>query len=231
MKLLLAILLMLSITGCGVNSSSGASNSAPTAGDSGNNGDDSTDGGDDDNSGDGDTTDPGDTVDPDNGDTTDPGDSGTTDPDPADSIFDTTGDVVYDADSCNANFYRTASDASYNGGGISENGSSFFNVEGQGLQIRSEHLVSDPADASNTWVTLFYKTFPSQSDLGLQGSTTYLMDGFFFLSYDIAWSDESIPGISNTLYVQSAQTTKPSCYRLVLDSVTGQDISVQKVYR
>jgi len=230
MKLLFTILLMLSITGCGVNSSSGA-NLAPAANDSNDDTNNPT-GGDEDN-----VTDPGDdnTTDPGDNNTTDPGDD-TTDPgddtvDPADSIFDTTGDVIYDSNACNANFYRTAADASYNGDSSSENGSSFFNVENEGLLIRSEHLESDPSKLGKTWVTLFYKTFPTKDDLGLQGTTSYLMDGFFHLSYDIAWTDGSIPNVDNTLYVQSAQTEKPSCHRLVLDSVTGQDIDVQKVYR
>ena len=234
MKLLFAILLLLSITGCGVNSSSGAS-SAPAANNGDNN--DSINGGDDN------TTVPDDSDDnvtiPDDSDDNvtvpDDSDDNVTIPDDdnttIDSIFDTTGDVVFDTNACNANLYRTAADASYNGSTTSENGSNFFNVEGEGLQIRSEHLEGSPANASKTFVTLFYKIFPTTNDLGLQGSTSYVLEGFFFLIYDNAWVDESIPNVNNTVYVLSAQTEKPSCYRLVLNSVTDQEADLQKVYR
>jgi hypothetical protein len=176
-------------------------------------------------------------------------DSNTTDTDPTDnngtngggtngggstvtpeSDFDTVG-AIYDASACNASTYQIARDASYNGVNVGENGSKFFSVRDQGLEIRSEHLEGDSVNGGKTWVTLFYKSFPDIRSLNLQGSTSYLMDGVFFLTYDIAWSDKSIPGIDNTMYVQSAITTKPSCYRLILNNVVGTQISMKKVYR
>lgn len=221
---------MLSITGCGVNSNSGGANAAPAI-DNGNDNNDTTSGGDDNTT----VPDDGNTTVPDDDNVTVPDDDNVTVPDDdnvtIDSIFDTTGDVVFDANACNGNFYRTASDAAYNGANISENGSSFFNVENEGLQIRSEHLEASPANAGKTWVTLFYKTFPSKNDLELQGSSSYFLEDFFFLAYDNAWADESIPGVDNTVYVQSAKTEKPTCYRLVLNSVSDQEASIQKVYR
>ena len=157
------------------------------------------------------------------------GNGGDTPSDP-DSIFDTV-NAIYDANACNAATYRTASDASYGGDGIGENGAAFFIVDGQGLQIRSEHLESESEDLDKTWVMLFFKSFPDSSNLNVQGAAGYKMDGVFYLFYDIAWSDESIDGIDNTLYVQSFKDTKSVCYRLILNSVTGNQIDVQKVYR
>lgn len=160
----------------------------------------------------------------------DGGDGGGGTPDPG-SIFDTD-NAIYDANACNAAAaYRTASDASYGGDEIGENGAAFFIIDGQGLQIRSEHLESETADLDKTWVTLFYKSFPDSTNLNIQGAAGYKMEGVFYLFYDIAWSDESIGGIDNTLYVQSYKDKKPVCYRLILNSVTGNQIDVQKVYR
>ncbi|MFA6137825.1 MAG: hypothetical protein WC667_07045 [Sulfurimonas sp.] len=149
---------------------------------------------------------------------------------PTESNFDTAG-AIYDANACNASTYHVAGDASYNGINAGENGSEFFSVKDQGLGIRSEHLEGDSVNAGKTWVTLFYKTFPDIRNLNLQGYTSYLMEGVFFLTYDIAWSDTSIAGINNTMYVQSAITTKPSCYRLTLNNVVGTQINIKKVYR
>ncbi|MDO8454151.1 MAG: hypothetical protein Q7S59_06225 [Sulfurimonas sp.] len=146
------------------------------------------------------------------------------------SDFDTVG-AIYDASACNASTYQIARDASYNGVNVGENGSDFFSVKSQGLEIRSEHLEGDSVNGGKTWVTLFYKSFPDIRNLNLQGYTSYVMDGVFFLTYDIAWSDKSIAGIDNTMYVQSAITTKPSCYRLILNNVVGTQISMKKVYR
>lgn len=229
MKLLLAILFILNITGCGVNGGSGGSSNAPAYAD--NNGDDPTNGGDDDN-----TTSPDDNnTTPDDG-NTDP-DDGNTDPDddntidPEDSIFDTTGNVIYDANACNATLYRTARDASYNGDSESENGSSYFIVENEGLNINSLHNEGSPSNAGKTWVTLYYKSFPTKNDLGLQGSASYELEDFFSLIYDNAWADESISNVNNTVYIKSLKTEKPSCYRLGLNSVSDQEADLQKVYR
>jgi hypothetical protein len=157
------------------------------------------------------------------------GDSGST-TQKEDSVFDTK-DAVYDPNGCDALNYRTARDASYNGVNKGENGSDFFSVSGQGLEIRSEHLEGSSTYLDKTWVILFYKTFPDRASLGLQGYTGYLMEGVFYLSYDIAWSDQSIGGIDNTIYIQSNKDTKPACYRLVLNNIVGTLIDVQKVYR
>jgi len=235
MKFLFAIFLILSITGCGVNSSSGANASSYDDGNNNNGGDNGSTDGDDGNitsPGDDNITSPddGNITSPDDGNTTSPGD-GDPLPDPADSIFDTTGDVVYDANACDGNSYRIASDASYNGDSLSENGSNFFIVDGEGLNIRSEHVESSPSNASKTFVYLFYKTFPTKGDLGVQGTSSYLHEGFFFLTYDNAWTDGSIPGVDNTVYVQSTQTEKPTCNRLILNSIGEQVADLQKVYR
>lgn len=140
-------------------------------------------------------------------------------------------DAVYDANCCSALSYKTASDASYNGTDPAENGSDFFNVANEGLSIRSEHLEGSASDAAKTWVTLYYKSFPTPSDLGLQGYTSRLKTGLFHLSYDIAWSDTSIPNVDRTMYVRTNQGTKPACYRVNLNSVDGASIDVQKVYK
>jgi len=230
MKFLFAIFLILSIAGCGVNSSSGTNASSYNGGNNNNGGDDGSTGGDD-----GNITSPGDdnnTTPPgDDNNITPPDNGGTPLPDPADSIFDTTGNVVYDANACDGNSYRVATDASYNGDSLSENGSNFFIVDGEGLNIRSEHVVSSPANASKTFVNLFYKTFPTKGDLGVQGTSSYLHEGFFFLTYDNAWTDGSIPGVDNTVYIQSASTEKPTCNRLILNSIGEQVADLQKVYR
>ncbi len=175
---------------------------------------------------------------PDNNGTTNPDDN-TTNPDDnitnpddqqPDSIFDTV-NAIYDPNACNANFYRVASDASYAGDETGENGSSFFVVQGQGLEIRSEHLEVEVEQLDKTWVTLYYKAFPDPTQLNKRGLTSYKMDGFFYITYDLAWSDETIAGLDNTMYVKSANGTKPLCYRLVLDTAIGSQIDVQKVYR
>lgn len=147
-----------------------------------------------------------------------------------DSQFDTN-DAIYDANACKADLYFTARDASYNGDDSAENGASFFSVVGQGLELRSEYLDGDSSNNSKTIVTLFYKSFPDQKHFNIQGYTSYLREGEFILSYDIAWSDFSITGIDRTLYVQSNKSTKPTCYRLVLNTALGSEIDVKKVYR
>jgi len=147
-----------------------------------------------------------------------------------DSIFECS-NAIYDADACSALNYKIASDASYNGMDPAENGSDFFNIENEGLSIRSEHLEGSSADSAKTWVTLYYKSFPSPKDLGIQGYTSYLKPGYFQLSYDIAWSDTSIPNIDRTMYVRTNQGLKPACYRLNLNNIDGKLIDVQKVYR
>ena len=154
-----------------------------------------------------------------------------TDVNPAEnSLFDTNG-AEYDLNACQANLYRVAADASYSGTKQGENGATLFYIDGQGLWIGSEHLEAEPEKRDKTWVTLFYKSFPDPASLGLQGETSYTMDGVFQISYDIAWSDESISGIDNKVYVQSANGDKPSCYRMYLNKEIGSQIEVTKVYR
>lgn len=145
-----------------------------------------------------------------------------------DSAFDYV-DAIEDPLACTTNSgYRVASDASYDGSSLSENGASGFIIQDQGLVLRSEHMSQDN---KSTVITLFYKKFPSVENLNIQGVTSYKMEGVFYLSYDIAWSDTSIAGIDNTMYLQSNKNTPPSCYRLKLNSAIGSQIDVQKVYR
>lgn len=158
-------------------------------------------------------------------------DSGSTDSNCEETSFYECSDAVYDLNACTALSYNTASDASYNGTDSSENGSDFFNIGDEGLAIKSEHLEGSSENLSKTWVTLYYKSFPVSSSLGLQGYTGYVMDGYFYVTYDIAWSDTSISGIDRTLYVKTNQDEKPVCRRLILNSVDGASIDVQKVYR
>jgi len=139
--------------------------------------------------------------------------------------------AILDQNSCSAGTYKIAQDASYNGTNPAENGSDFFNINGEGLAIRSEHLEGSAANSAKTWVTLFYKSFPSSSNLGSQGYTSYLLAGFFQITYDIAWSDTSIPNVDRTMYVKTNQGVKPACYRLILNNVDGTLINAQKVYR
>ena len=146
------------------------------------------------------------------------------------SLFDTNG-AEYDPYACNGNLYRVASDASYSGTKSGENGATLFPVNGQGLWIGSEHLEAEPENKDKTWVMLFYKAFPDPASLGVQGSTSYTMNGVFQISYDIAWSDTSISGVDNKVYVQSANGKKPSCYRMYLNQVDGSKLEVTKVYR
>lgn len=207
-KVILISFLLLFFTACGVETSSSAWKSSAN--------------------GDGNVTDPDNNV-------TDPDDN-TTDPDIPDnpddptSIFDTV-NAIYDANACNANFYRVVSDASYAGNQTGENGAGFYAAEGQGLEIRSEHLEAEVENLDKTWVSLYYKSFPDPSALNKQGLTSYLMDGVFYLTYDMAWSDESVAGLDNTLYVKTLKNAKPFCYRLVLNTAIGSMIDVQKVYR
>ncbi len=157
-------------------------------------------------------------------------DSNITDATTIESTFDTVG-AEYDANACNVNTYKFVSDTSYSGTQTGENGASLLSVIGNGLMIGSEHSEPDTNNAYKTWVTLFYKSFPDPASLDIQGYASYLMSGVFYLSYDIAWSDESIPNVDNTVYVQSLKDEKPACYRLILNSIIGSDIDVQKVYR
>ena len=143
------------------------------------------------------------------------------------SLFDTV-DAIEDPNACTSNGYRVASDASYGGSLTGENGSDGFVIPEHGLVIRSEYLSQEDA---STWVTLFYKGFPSFEDLNLQGTTSYKMDNVFYISYDLAWADESISGINNRMYVQSSKAEKLLCYRLDLNNITGSLIGIQKVYR
>ena len=140
-------------------------------------------------------------------------------------------DATYDVHACDPTSYRVASDASYNGASLSENGSDFFEVRDQGLWIKSEHLEGSSADQDKTWVMLYYKPFPEPTSLKNQGYTSYVMDGVFYLTYDIAWSDGSINGLDNRLYVQSNKNSTPACFKVTLNNVDGKLIDVQKVYR
>ena len=146
------------------------------------------------------------------------------------SIFDTVG-AIYDSKACDAGAYSFVRDASYNGDNLGENGSSYMTADGEGLQVKSEHLESSPDDSIKTWVTLFYKSFPDSTQLNLQGASVYRMTGVFSLAYDLAWVDESISGIDPIVYVRSDKTTVPSCYRVTLNSINSSEIDVQKVYR
>jgi hypothetical protein len=160
--------------------------------------------------------------------------SGVSDPgdgtDIEDSLFDSIG-AVYDKNACDGSKYQTASDASYNGVGVGENGADFLSISGSGLEIRSEHLESSSSKLDKTWITLYYKTFPSAVHLGLQGYTSYILSGYFYITFDIAWTDASIPDIDNTMYIRSNQGEKPECHRLILNNIVGTLIDVQKVYR
>lgn len=163
-------------------------------------------------------------------------DSNTAD-DCVDAIFDCK-NAVLDKNACDVNRYNLASDASYGGSKDGENGASSFKVDNEGLWIQSGHLEAEPSKKDRTWVHLYYKKFPDsyKSALGNQGDASYVMKGVFMLSYDIAWSDESISGIDNVLYVQSSNYDKdggekPSCYRTTLNNVSGSKIDVTKVYR
>jgi len=145
-------------------------------------------------------------------------------------IFDEV-NAIYDQDACNPARYAVAKDASYSGDKEGENGSAFYIVAKDGLQLQSLYEVGDVQDLPKTWVWLYYKPFPSPNDLNQQGSTTYTMDGVFRLSYDVAWSDTSIAGVDRVVYVRSDQFDKPYCYQLTLDNVVGTKIKVQKVFR
>ena len=145
---------------------------------------------------------------------------------PSTSEFDTV-DAIADPNACNVN-YSIVSDASYSGDREWENGSASAIADGKGLVIRSEYLSQNYED---TKVQLFYRKAPSTLDLNIQGVASYKMDSVFYISYDLAWADESIPDIDNIVYVRSEKTLKPSCYRLTLNSIDGNEIDVQKVYR
>jgi len=160
---------------------------------------------------------------------TDP--SNPSDPDCAESAVFECSNAQKDANACNPSFYKVKSDASYNGDNPGENGATFSVVDGHGLEFRSEHQEGDPLKADKTWVTLFYKNFPAPGSLGIQGYTSYTKSDVFFITYDIAWSDTSIPNIDNTVYMKSDKTDIPTCYRLKLNSVSGSNIDIQKVYR
>ncbi|MDF1883168.1 hypothetical protein JHD49_04380 [Sulfurimonas sp. SAG-AH-194-C21] len=157
--------------------------------------------------------------------------TGTTDPNCDEVSVYECENALYDLSSCSALTHKTASDTSYNGTDPAENGSDFFSIKTEGLGIRSEYLEGNSADLYKTWVTLYYKSFPDKNNLGLQGYTGYVKSGFFYVTYDIAWSDTSIAGIDRIMYVKTNQGAKPACYRLTLNNVDGTQIDVQKVYR
>jgi len=139
--------------------------------------------------------------------------------------------AILDFNACDATKYRFARDASYNGDVSGANGSTFSIIDGQGLEINSEYNVGDVQKQDKTFITVFYKTFPDVNSLNLQGYTNFILAGIFSISYDIAWSDKSIGGIDNILYVQSLKTTIPSCYRLELNNIDGTQLSAIKVTR
>ena len=147
-----------------------------------------------------------------------------------DAIYDSV-NATYDPNACNVNSYRIASDASYAGSESGENGASLFSVLNEGLWIGSEHLEADPTLSSKTWVTLYYHPFVDATLLGNQGDTTVKLEGVFQLIYDVAWSDESIEGLDNTVYVKSAKTEPPTCYKMKLNTVLGSEVQIEKVYR
>ena len=155
---------------------------------------------------------------------------------PSISEFDVDG-AIEDKNACTSSgFADPVLDASYGGEEIWENGASSSiavkNLGGElvsvGLVIRSEYVSQD---YENTLVTMYYRSPPSTLDLDVQGVANYKMDGVFFISYDLAWVDESLPNVDNVIYVKSKKTLKPSCYRLTLNSVVGNEINIQKVYR
>lgn len=176
-----------------------------------------------------------DTIDPNpisSGDTSEPDEPEPDEPDvPINSSlsdFDTS-NAIEDKNACNASTHPfVVSDASYGGELDGENGSAPAISYGQGLVVKSEYLSQD---YESTWVYLYHKSFPTSDDLNLQGATSYTMDNVFQLSYDLAWADESISGIDNIVYIQSSKTEKPSCYRVTLNTITGSEVDVQKVYR
>ena len=145
---------------------------------------------------------------------------------PNKSDFDTV-DAIEDSNACNSN-YSFVRDASYGGDEDGANGASSSISDGQGLVVRSEYLSQDYA---TTWVTLFHKSFPNSDNLGLQGVSSYKMENVFYISYDLAWADESIPNIDNRIYIQSDKGDKPACYRLDLNNIDGSQLDIQKVYR
>lgn len=214
LRLLFIFVVTVFISACGVDTSSSTSDTSSSTIDNPSGGDNTT--------GDTTTVDDNTTVD---SNTTDVNTS--TGSDVPDTAFDYV-DAIEDPNACTTTGYRVASDASYDGSSVSENGASGLIIADQGLVLRSEYLsqVND-----STWVTLFYKSFPTIDDLNLQGVTSYKMDGVFYLSYDTAWSDESIPDVTNTMYLQSNKDAVPDCYRLDLNNTVGSRIGVQKVYR
>ncbi len=217
LKFCLIIITLLLLNSCGVNTSSSSSRNSKSLNQTG-----STNGSNTNNSG------------SDNNDTNSSG-STTSTSSLDDALFDTV-DAEFDANACDGSTYKFASDASFGGSEEGANGSSLFFVADQGLWIGSEHLEADAQSRNKTWVILYYKSFPDSTLLNTQGSTSYIKEGIFVLSYDIAWTDASIPNVDNTVYVLSAnydsdKGEKPSCYRAKLSSVSGSSLSVSKVYR
>lgn len=155
---------------------------------------------------------------------------GSTSSDDNSTIFDPT-DAIYDTKACDSNFYHVASDASYVGDLVQENGANFTSISEEGLWLRSDHLEADASNKEKAWVYLYYKSFPDKTKLGFLGESSVALSGVFEVVYDLAWSDQNLSGLDNTLYVQSNFTQKPSCYRFTLDSTNGSDINVTKVYR
>ncbi len=214
LKFCLVIITLLLLDSCGVNTSSSSSRNSKSLNQSG-----STNGSNTSNSGsDGNGT-----------------NASGSDTSLEDALFDTI-NAEFDPNACDGSKYKFASDASYGGSEEGANGSSLFFVADQGLWIGSEHLEADAESRDKTWVILYYKSFPDSTLLNTQGSTSYIKEGIFVLSYDIAWTDASIPNVDNTVYVLSANYDsdngeKPSCYRAELSSVSGSSLSVSKVYR
>ena len=167
---------------------------------------------------------------PPDGNSTLPPDNNVTPPDDNSTIFDPT-DALYDGNACNANYYHVASDASYIGELVQENGANFTSISEDGLWLRSDHLEADTSKKEKAWVYLYYKPFPDRTKLGFLGESSVALSGVFEVVYDLAWTDQNLSGLDNTLYVQSNKTQKPSCYRFTLDQINGSDINITKVYR
>ena len=132
-------------------------------------------------------------------------------------------DALYDANACDEESYSVVTYSP-------SSGANPLHVTLDGLWIEPEPLESSLGERRHIW--LYYRSPPNSSLLNQQGVSTYIKKGVFRLSYDIAWSDGSIEGVDNMLYIKVSDPNEiSSCYRAILSSAIASEIEVTKVYR
>ena len=201
-KILLVLLITLSISGCGVNTSSSGFDSTSNGSDTNDTNDSNGSG--DTNSSDGDNGDNGD-----NGDT--PSDTG----DGTSDIFVTDG-AVYDSKACVIDDdYGIILDSSLD--------PSSTGIDGEGLEIGS--FLDFSVEVDKTQVAMYYPDFV----LTPEGKKTSVFEDEYWFGFDNLWVFNGMNTIYVRTPKNSSGLF--TCYRYKLDSVNSDDLTRVKVYR